>query len=475
MTETKQNRLNAVDSSDFVFDAAVIGGGVVGCAMVRRFALEGVRAILIEKSADILAGASKANSAILHTGFDAPAESLELACIQDGYREYMEIRGRLGLPVLETGALVVAWTEQDQIRLEGIEAQAMRNGVTDVRRIGRTELREREPHLAESARAALLVPREFVIDPWSAPLAYLRQALENGAEARFEAEVVSGTFSGSDWNLETTAGRVRARAVINCAGLYGDILEQRLLGNSGFTIHPRKGQFVVFDKAASRLVRSILLPVPSERTKGIVVTRTVFGNVLVGPTAEEQDGRERAAVDSKTLAGLIQRASEILPALRGMPVTAVYAGLRPATERKDYRIRFDRERHWLAAGGIRSTGLSAALGIANHVFRLYRGDGAAAGLAGELIWPKMPNLAEHCPRDWETPGYGEIVCHCEMVTRREIEQALTGPLPAKDSGGLKRRTRAAMGCCQGFYCSGRLADLTRGRWKEPLAVGAARA
>lgn len=465
---------NPVDSSGVVFDVAVAGGGVVGCAMARRFTLEGARVVLLEKSVDILAGASKGNSAILHTGFDAPGDSLELACIRDGYREYLEIRGRLGLPLLETGALVVAWTEQDQIRLEGIEAQALRNGVADARRIGRAELREREPHLAESARAALLVPGEFLIDPWSAPLAYLRQALENGAEARFEAEVLSGALAGGVWNLATSAGAVRARTVINCAGLYGDILEKRLLGRSRFTIHPRKGQFVVFDKIASRLMRSILLPVPSERTKGIVLTRTVFGNVLVGPTAEEQDDRERAAVDRGTLAALIHKASEILPALRDVPVTAVYAGLRPATEYKDYQITSDPERQWITVGGIRSTGLSAALGIANHVFRLYRGSGRAEAAREAVVWPEMPNLAEHCPRDWETPGYGEIVCHCEMVTRREIERALTGLLPAKDAGGLKRRTRAAMGRCQGFYCSGRIADLTRGRWKEPLAVGSVR-
>lgn len=462
--------MDLILKSNDCYDIAIIGGGVVGCAVARRFTLEGASVILIERAPDILAGASKGNSAILHTGFDAPSGSLELACIRQGYGEYMEIRESLGLPVLETGAVVVAWNEQEVLRLDTIEAQAHANGVNDVRRISRKKLLEREPHLSPTVRAGLLVPREFIIDPWSAPLAYLRQAIDNGAQTRFDATVVSGTFSGFQWNLATSSGAINARTVINCAGLYGDIVDMRLLGAAEFTIHPRKGQFVVFDKTASKLIRSIILPVPTERTKGIVLTQTIFGNVLVGPTAEEQEDRDRAAVDSKTLAALVQRASAIVPALKDIPVTAVYAGLRPATEGKEYCVKFNKDRQWITVGGIRSTGLSAALGIATHVFRLYSGSGSRHAAIERPVWPRMPNLAEHCTRDWESSGYGEIVCHCEMTTRREIEAALTGPLPARDFGGLKRRTRAAMGRCQGFYCEARLADLTRGRLAHPLAL-----
>ncbi len=453
------------------YDIAVIGGGVVGCAVARRFTLEGARVILMEKAPDILAGASKANSAILHTGFDAPSGSLELACIRQGYREYMEVRELLGLPLLETGAVVIAWNEQEILQLDVIESQAHANGISDVRRISRNKLLEREPYLSSAAKAGLLIPGEFIIDPWSAPLAYLRQAIDNGAEARFNTTLLSGDFSSAgQWALITSSGPIYARTVINCAGLYGDLVDMRLLGAAKFKIHPRKGQFVVFDKRASQLVHSIVLPVPTEHTKGIVLTRTIFGNVLVGPTAEEQEDRERAAVDSKTLHALLQRAWAIVPALKDIPVTAVYAGLRPATERKDYWVNFDADRQWITVGGIRSTGLSAALGIATHVFALYSASRLRHAAIERPVWPKMPNLAEHCTRDWESSGYGEIVCHCEMTTRREIEAALTGPLPARDFGGLKRRTRAAMGRCQGFYCGARLADLTRGRLAHPLAL-----
>lgn len=455
---------------DAPFDIAVIGGGVVGCAMARRFTLEGARVVLVERGADILSGASKGNSAILHTGFDAPPGSVELACMQEGYREYLEIHRQLNLPLLETGALVVAWSEEDRARLESIVTQAHANGVADTRLIDRTELRAYEPALAASALAAVRVPGEHLIDPWSAPLAYLRQALAHGAQVRLGTEILAGEFDGEYWTLRAATSSLRARTVINCAGLFGDTLEQRLLGEASFSIHPRKGQFVVYDKAAAQLIGHIILPVPNERTKGIVFTRTIFGNLLVGPTAEEQDDRVHAGLDTQTLQQLMDAAQERIPGLAGMPVTATYAGLRPASDKKEYRIRQVREHNWITVGGIRSTGLTAALGIARHIHRLYAEEQAHAPLEN-LQWPQMPNLAEHLPRDWQRPGYGEIVCHCEMVTEREIREALDAPLPPGDFGGLRRRTRACMGRCQGFYCNARVAELSAGHLATPLATG----
>lgn len=455
-----------------MFDLAVIGAGVVGCAVARRFALNGARVLVLEKGADILSGASKANSAILHTGFDAPPGSLELDCIRRGHAEYLALREGMNLPLLETGAIVVAWTEEEEARLGELERQAHLNQVADARILSAQEIRRLEPHLSERARAGLHVPREHVIDPWSPFLGYATQVRAQGGEIVFDAEVLGGGFDGEAWTLETPPGRFQARSVVNCAGLFGDVVDQRLLGASSFEIRPRKGQFAVFDKAAASLLTAIILPVPAERTKGVVLCRTIFGNVLVGPTAEEQADRTRATVTEPELRALVARAGEILPALRDMPVTATYAGLRPATERKEYRIHQDPARRWLTVGGIRSTGMTAALGIAQHVEAL--GIVGRASGAGHVPppAPRMPNLAEHRPRDWQQPGYEEIVCHCEMVTKREIEAALAGPLPPGDFGGLKRRTRCGMGRCQGFNCLGRLAELTAGRLPHPLPARA---
>jgi glycerol-3-phosphate dehydrogenase len=232
---------------------------------------------------------------------------------------------------------------------------------------------------------------------------------------------------------------------------------------------------VVLDKAAARYVPRIVLPVPTEITKGIVVCPTAFGNVLVGPTAEEQEDRDRATVEQATLEMLLRKAAEIVPALAAIPVTAVYAGLRPATEDKAYRVFVRAEQRAITLGGIRSTGLSAALGLAQHALQLHAGFGAVAHAAPAVPMVRMPNLAECRRRDWQAPEHGEIVCHCELVTKREIVAALNSPVPPGDFGGLRRRTRAGMGRCQGFYCNARLADMTQDLWPVPLAVKAGEA
>lgn len=450
-------------------DVAVIGAGVVGCAIARRFALEGARVVILEKAADILDGASKGNSAILHTGFDAPPGSLEAACIAEGYREYLAIRARLGLPLVETGALVIAWTEDEEAALPGLIARARANGVDDVAPLSRAEILALEPQLSPALRAGFRIPREHVIDPWSAPLAYLSQAIAHGAELRRGTALLGGDFDGAAWQLRTSQGPLRAGLVIAAAGLHGDLVDRQLVGGADFTIRPRKGQFVVFDKTAAGLVGHIILPVPTAVSKGVVLCRTAFGNLLVGPTAEDQQDREVAPLDRATLVALRRRGEEILPALAGHDVTAIYAGLRPATEHKDYRIRFDAARRYVSVGGIRSTGLSAALGIAGHVLRLVQGGGLAWTAPETIQWPRVPNISETAPRDWQLPGNDGIVCHCERVTRREIEAALDGPLAARSLAGLKRRTRVTMGRCQGFYCTAALAEITRGRLACPIA------
>lgn len=454
-------------------DIAIIGGGVVGCAVARRMTLEGARIVLIEKAADILDGASKGNSAILHTGFDAPVGSLEQKCVSMGYAEYLDIHKKFNLPVLKTGALVAAWSEQEEDKFEDILKKGRDNGIQNLCLMSKTQTRNIAPNLADHVRSAIWVPGEYVIDPWSSPLAYLKQAIENGGQALFNAEVMGGEFDGEKWLINTRKGQVSARYVVNCAGLYGDIVDQRVLGRAEFTIKPRKGQFVVFDKAASQLLGSIILPVPTERTKGIVLFPTIFGNIVVGPTAEEQESRSNAFVDKEILISLKEQAIQKIPALAKIQVTATYAGIRPATEEKHYRIVQDTHRNWITLGGIRSTGLTGALGLAQHVHHLLSAQAVTFKAIKKPIIPFMPNLAEHLPRDYTTPGYGEMVCHCEMVTQREILAAMAGSVPAGNLGGLKRRTRATMGRCQGFYCTARLAELTQAKFINSLDMGKA--
>ena len=387
----------------------------------------------------------------------------------------MKIHHEMGLPLETSGAHVIAWNDDEVARLEQVVAQADGNGIAGVELIDASELYRREPNLSGHALAAVAVPGESIVDPWSAPYAYLRQSLENGASVFLTCEVTGGTFGDGKWLLETSRGVLKCGHVINCAGLYGDTLDEVVLGEAKFKIKPRKGQFVVFDKAAAKLINSILLPVPTDKTKGIVITRTIFGNVLVGPTAEDQESRTNTSTDKTTLVSLLASAKKMVPALGDMPVTAVYAGLRPATEHKHYRIEARSDQNWITVGGIRSTGLSSALGIARHVFGLYSERGTKLCPVEQPKIPEVPSLAESGRRDWQRKGHGEIVCHCELVTEREIRSALMEPLAASSLSGLKRQTRATMGRCQGFYCSARLAELTDDRFDASLSEGGSHA
>jgi len=460
--------------SDSLYDVAIIGAGVVGCAIARAFAIRGWRTVLVEKAADILEGASKGNSALLHTGFDEPAGSLELQLIKSGYALYRRMHQRLNLPFERTGAVVVAWDDAQVAKLPAIAAHAAANGV-EASILDAAALRRREPGLAADARGAVLIADEGIIDPWSAPLAYLRQAMLHGARLVTGAEVLGLADDGQAWRLRTARGEIAARLVVNAAGLFGDRVETLAGRVPGFTIRPRKGQFLVYDKPAHELVTSIILKVPTERTKGVLLARTVFGNLLLGPTAEDQDDRVHARTDGAVLRRIMAEGEAMLPALAGQTITAAFAGLRPATEHRDYQLRADPEQRFITVGGIRSTGLSASLGLGewaategSHIL----GEPRPAPADDDLDWPQMPNLAEARPRPYQMPGRSPIACHCEWVTEGEIAAALEGPLAAGTLGGLKRRTRAAMGRCQGFGCTGALSRLAPQFYPEPLAEAA---
>jgi glycerol-3-phosphate dehydrogenase len=449
------------------YDIAVIGGGVVGCAVLRAFTLAGLSCVLLERGADILSGASKGNSAILHTGFDAPPGSLEHTCIRQGYEEYLRIRELLNLPLVRSSALVIAWTDEQLQSLPAIVEKAHRNGIADVARILPEELRVREPNLSPEAKGAVLVPGESYIDPWSAPLAYIHQALANGADVFILSEVKSGEFGNDHWTLRTPTDVFHARIVVNCAGNFGDIVED-INRPSPFRIIPRKGQFLVYDSPAAALFQSIILPVPTKRTKGVVVFRSIFGKALVGPTAEDQEDRELAEVTEEMLRDLKVKGESIIPELATQEIISTYAGLRPATQFDEYQIEIQPERHWITVAGIRSTGLTASLGIARHVLSLYEDSYGKLEPIKEPVWTPVPNLAEHLPRPYQKSDAGEIVCLCEMVTRKEIEDTFTSLLPPGDLGGLRRRTRCSMGRCQGYYCGHDVARLARGRLRAPL-------
>ena len=450
-------------SKDEVFDVAIVGAGVVGTAIFKEFCEQGAKTVLVEKANDILEGASKGNSAILHTGFDAPPDTLEHECVQRGYAEYMKIKDDMNLPFLNTKALVVAWNDEQLEKLDAIRKKGLGNGVKELDLLSHEQIIKREPNLSLDAKGAILVHGESLIDPWSAPLAYLKKGINCGGKTAFSHEVKDGHYNGEYWELETSQKPIRAKVIINAAGLYGDIVDA-IKGSKDFKIIPRKGQFVIFDETAYSLINSIILPVPTKRTKGVVITKTAFGNILVGPTAEDQESRIDSRTVKETLEDLKTKAFHMLPSLKNHKVTATFAGLRPASDETYYRVKINDDKNWITVGGIRSTGLTSSLGLAKHIFELNNTKYEKSPKADEKI--SVPNISEFAPRDNQKEGYGKIVCHCECVTEREIKNACHGESGAGNIGGLKRRTRAMMGRCQGFNCEAAITKICENEVKN---------
>ncbi|MEU9420602.1 FAD-dependent oxidoreductase [Streptomyces sp. NPDC048272] len=439
------------------YDVTVVGAGVVGAAIARELARLPLRVALVEASDDVGAGTSKANTAILHTGFDAVPGSLEARLVRDGQRLLTAYAAESGIPVEPLGALLVAWDAEQWAALPGLADKAVRNGYRAARIIPAEEVRAREPRLGPGVRGALDVPGESVICPWTTTLAYATQAVRAGVDLHLDCRVRS-IAPGDPHILATTRGPLRTRHLVNAAGLYADGID-RLLGHADFTVTPRRGQLIVFDELARDLVRHILLPVPGALGKGVLVSPTVYGNVLLGPTAEDLDDKTATGSTAEGLALLREKGRRILPALLEEEVTAVYAGLRTATEHDDYAIRAHPAQRYVTVGGIRSTGLTASMAIAAHVVELLADGGLPVTGAREPAPVRMPNLGEAFPRPYRDarmievdPEYGRIVCHCERVTRGEIRDAFASTIPPASPDGLRRRTRARGGRCQGFHC-----------------------
>jgi glycerol-3-phosphate dehydrogenase len=446
------------------YDIAIIGAGDVGAAIARELARFALRIVLLD-AGDVGAGTSKANTAILHTGFDAKPGTMEAKLVARGHGLLLGYAQDVGIPLERTGALLVAWTAEQLDRFPIIEDNARRNGYHRTAPIGVEELYRREPHLGPGALGALEVPDEYIVCPWTPPLACATQAVLAGVELRRFSRVTGlRRVNGTRWRVESTTGGLTARWVINAAGLCSDEIH-RLAGHDGFTVTPRRGELIVFDKLSRPLVDHVLLPVPTATTKGVLVAPTVFGNVMLGPTAVDIADKTDTRTTPEGLAGLRVQGRRIMPQLLSYEVTATYAGLRAATEHADYQLGADAQDGYVCVGGVRSTGLTSALALGEWVRDALEAAGEPLReRPGGLPALRMPNIGEAFPRPYAQPekitadaAYGDVVCFCERVSRGEIRDAARSRIPPADLDGLRRRTRVLMGRCQGFYCGAHVA------------------
>jgi glycerol-3-phosphate dehydrogenase len=447
------------------FDVVVIGAGLVGSAIAQEFTARGARVCIIEKSNDVGNGTSKANTAIWHTGFDAVPGSLESKLVRHGYGLLENYAKRAGIPIVKTGAVLVAWDEEQLAALDGLAEKAHKNGYDETKKLSQSEVRNLEPNLSYSALGGLLVPDEGIVCTWTTNLAYATTAVQNGAALHLNTKVV-GVNPGIDGvEIQTDAHQtITGSLVVNAAGLYSDEIH-KMFGHHNFSVTPRKGQLIVFDKLSRNLVNHIILPVPSSKGKGVLISPTVYGNVILGPTAEDQEDKTDSSTTQAGFDFLLAKGRAMMPELIGNEVTATYAGLRAATEHSDYQLTIHLDQNYVCIGGIRSTGLTSALAIAEYVAEQLANSGYPVGNRSDLEPAQMPNIGEDFVRPYqdaaainENPNFGEVICHCERVTAGEVDQALGSTIPPCSVEGLRRRTRATMGRCQGFYCGAEIAQ-----------------
>jgi len=466
-------------ADDRVFDVAVIGAGIVGAAIARELAghtLGGqpISIALLDAREDVGDGTSKANTAILHTGFDAKPGTLESELVQRGYHLMADYAGRTGIPVEYTGALLVAWTDEERDALPGLREKATLNEYDKCEIVSADEVYHQVPDLGPGVMAGLTVPDEAIICTWTASLALATDAVGRGVSLLLNHRVtdVHAPEPPGFTVLGTTAGEVRARWVVNAAGLGCDEIDQ-LFGHDRFTVTPRRGELFVFDKLARPMVNRIVLPVPSSKGKGVLVSPTIYGNVMLGPTAEDLTDRTATGTSEDGFNFLLDKGQKLMPKLLDEEVTATYAGLRAAINHGDYLIELDPDHHYLLVAGIRSTGLTSSIAVGEHTRELLIDGGFDLKPRQNVpAPPHMPNIGEAGIRPYQDaeriaadPAYGRVICFCERVTAGEVRDAFSSLIPPCTLEGLRRRTRVMNGRCQGFFCGAEVAAHveTRGR------------
>ena len=431
-------------------DVLVIGGGVVGCSILRELSRYDATVALLDRRLDVGDATSKANSAIVHTGFDAPPGSLEARLLAESRQLWPDVVEDLHIPYLQTGALMVAFDETDLATIDGeIIPKATQNGVA-LQSLTGADILDGAPYVNPRVAGGAFVEGEGVIDPFWTTRAYCESAIRNGAEVMLGHTVTAITAEPGRLLVQTSEGATFVAAmVVNAAGLWADEVA-RLAGDTSFHLTPRKGQFIITEHDNG--VAQIILPVPSKISKGMLVTPIVFGGVLLGPTAEDIADKNDVSTTPEGLQRVREGVKRLVPSMAVAPSVRQFAGLRAVSSTGDYIIRPSTvSPRLLHVAGIRSTGLSASPGIGRYVAALVRDE---LGLPARSFVKTLPEHLSDTRAD-----EGDVVCLCRSITRGEVLAALRGPLPPTTLDGLKRRTGAMLGDCQGNICIPTLLDL----------------
>ena len=456
-----------------MYDVLIIGAGVTGCAVARWLSRYHASVCVVEKEEDVCCGTSKANSAIVHAGFDAKNGTLMAKLNVRGSEMMEQLSKELDFSYDRCGSLVLCLAEEDLPKLQQLYENGVRNGVRDLEIIDRERLVQMEPNVSDNAVAALWAPTGAICCPFEMTLAFAENAAVNGVEFFFDTQVRSVTRSGDAWTVTTDQGTMTAKAVVNASGVYADLFHNAVC-EKPIHITPRRGDYYLLDHTAEGFVRHTVFQLPGKFGKGVLISPTVHGNVIVGPTAIDVEDREGTNTTADGLADAAKKAANSMKNLPLRQVITSFAGLRAHEDGHEFIIG-ETAPDFFDCAGIESPGLSSAPAI---------GEMAAELISKKYGFTEKENVIRErkgildpsglSQEEWneliqKEPAYGQIICRCESVTEGEILDAIHRPLGARSLDGVKRRTRAGMGRCQAGFCSPRVMEILSRERNVPLS------
>lgn len=449
----------------FDYDVIIIGGGVAGAASARELSRYKVKACVIEKEEDVCCGTSKANSAIVHAGYDAANGSLMAKLNVRGNQMMEELSKELDFPFKRNGSLVICLHEEDMPDMQALYDRGVANGVKELRILNREEVLEMEPNISDNVYAALYAPTAGIVCPFNLNIALAENANVNGVEFKFNTEVEDIRKIDGGYELVTNQGVYRTKYVVNAAGVYADKIHNMVSENK-LHITARRGDYCLLDKSAGGHVNRIIFALPGKYGKGVLVAPTIHGNLIVGPTAIDVDDKEGTNTTREGLDTVIEKAGMNVKNLPMRQVITSFSGLRAHEDHHEFIIgEAEDAKGFIDCAGIESPGLTSCPAIGEMVadilrekMNLEKKEDFIAKRKG-ILNPETLSKEEHAALIKENPAYGNIICRCEMVTEGEILDAIHRPLGTKSLDGVKRRTRAGMGRCQSGFCSPRTMEI----------------
>lgn len=446
------------------YDVLIIGAGVTGCAIARELSHTGLKIALSDACDDVAMGASRANSAIVHAGYDCVPGTLMAKLNVHGNEMFDDMCESLNVPLLRVGSFVIAFGEEDEKELNNLLERGKANGVPGLEIISGERAREMEPKLSDDVTAALWAPTAGITCPYELTIAMSENARANGADILLRKRAAAIDYANDEFTVKFEDGTsVSAKYVVNAAGVYADEVA-RLIGDDSFTISPRKGEYMLLDKQAL-CVGTVIFQTPSKLGKGVLVSPTVDGNIFAGPTAQDKVEKNDTQTTPEGLAELKKFSLKSVPTLNLRQVITSFAGVRAQPSTGDFIIRpSDKNARFIHAAGICSPGLSSAPAIAEYVRGLIKEAGADTAERANAIYVRehakpfrQMDAEERAEAYKRNPLYGRIICRCETVTEAEIVDAIHRGATTVD--GVKRRTRAGMGRCQGGFCAPRVMEI----------------